>query len=105
MSKKERELGLEAIRAKTDRAAAKRLAAMELLAEAKKLEGQAKESERKSRNGRAILVGLLVLDRLEAGKVIPALSTMDDLLKELDPFLVRPFDRARFGLPTKNQAD
>lgn len=99
MSKKERELSLEEIKAKTDRAATKREDARKLLEAARKLETDAKQSERKARNGKAILVGLLVLDRLEGGKTIPALSSMDDLHRELDPFLTRNYDRRRFDLP------
>lgn len=86
---------------KATRAFEIRAKASQLLARAAKLEGQTKEADRKARTRRAVLVGLMVLNQLEAGHSIPLMRNWDDLRKAMDPFLRWNRDRAMFDLPLR----
>jgi len=62
-----------------------------------KAEAGEKSKARKQDTRRKILVGSLILSRLENEKPI-SIASMDQLKKELAGFLTRPLDRQVFGL-------
>ncbi len=89
---------------KATRASEIRAKASQLLARAAKLEGQTKEADRKTRTRRAVLVGLMVLNQLEASHSIPSMRTLEDLRKAMDPFLRWNRDRALFDLSMREES-
>ena len=54
------------------------------------------QEQRKRQTKRKILIGAMVLDRIERGKVSEKLIWAD-----MDQFLTRPHERALFGLPPR----
>jgi len=88
---------------KANRASEIRAKASQLLARAVKLEGQSRDADRKSRTRRAVLVGLMILNQLEADHPVPSMGTWEDLRKAMDSFLRWNRDRAMFDLPLKEE--
>ena len=80
-----------------------RAKAAQLLCRAAKLEGLRKEAERRVRTRRAVLIGLMVLARVETGTPIPSIESWDDVRTALDDFLQSPRDRTVFDLPPKDR--
>jgi len=96
---------LDLLKKQIEKHAAKEKAAKDKLAKERKQiaarirqeEAKEKSRARKQDTRRKILVGSLVLSRLEKEKSI-SIGNMNQLKKELDGFLTRPLDRKVFDL-------
>ena len=96
---------LDLLKKQIEKHAAKEKAAKDKLAKERKQiaarirqeEAKEKSKARKQDTRRKILVGSLVLSRLENEKPI-SIANMKQLKKELDGFLTRPLDRKVFEL-------
>ena len=96
---------LDLLKKQIEKHAAKEKDAKEKLAKERKQiaarihqeEAKEKSRARKQDTRRKILVGSLILSRLEKEKPI-SIANMNQLKKELDGFLTRPLDRKVFDL-------
>ena len=80
-----------------------RAKASQLLARAAKLEGLTKAAERKRRTRRAVLIGLMVLARVEKGQPIPPLESWEDVQSAMNNFLQSSRDRAVFDFSIRGR--
>lgn len=62
------------------------------------------EAIRKLADSQAFVIGRYVQHQLAQGIPIPEIRSHDELLVLLSPYLVRDYDRARFGLPPATNA-
>jgi len=65
-------------------------------AKIQRAEARKRERDRKHRTQKAVLAGLMVLDRVERGELTEKL-----FLRDMDQFLTRDRERAVFGLPPR----
>ena len=75
--------------------------AAQLKAKAARLKQQERKAAQNQEDSRAFMIGRFVLHQLKGGYPVPELRTMDDLLRAMDPYLVRDYDRKKFGFPPK----
>ena len=68
------------------------------------LQAQQKKKERKDDTRRKVLVGALVLNHIVKGEPV-TIASFDDLMKQLDAYLVRKTDRAVFELPVRENKE
>ena len=73
-------------------------------AKAAQLRAKDRQVERKEEDSKAFLIGRFVQHQLKGGHLVPELRTQADLLRAMDPYLVRDYDRAKFGLPLLEQS-
>ena len=76
----------------------------ELRSQAGAAQKEVHRAQEKALESQAFLIGRYVQWQLKNGHQVPALSSQEELKEALDPYLTRDHDRAKFGLPPKEQS-
>lgn len=78
------------------------------LSEAKKRRKKAKSklsvARRENDKNKKILIGAYILNQLEKGYKVE-IADYEDLIKQMDKFLIKDYDRKRFGLAILNKEE